>query len=159
MKALVTVIGHDKVGIIAGVCSTPGGRRHQRSGYHARPFMEGYFTMMMVVDLTAVSGALRRTARRTLKDYGEGLRPVHPHPAGGHLRRHAQAVQRAANDAESCKISSTPSRMIDQQHLDIRTITMGISLLRLRATDPEWSLPARSTTRSARHAETLVQTG
>ena len=49
--------------------------------------------------------------------------------------------------------------MIDQQHLDIRTITMGISLLELRQPGCQ-GLPARtSTTRSARKAEHLVSTG
>ena len=51
MKAIVTVVGKDQVGIIAGVCN-------RLAQYNinvldiSQTVMEGYFTMMMVVDLT-----------------------------------------------------------------------------------------------------------
>ena len=50
MKAIVTVVGKDAVGIIAGVCNT-------LANYNinvldiSQTVMQGYFTMMMVVDL------------------------------------------------------------------------------------------------------------
>ena len=51
MKAIVTVVGKDQVGIIAGVCN--------RLAEHninvldiSQTVMQGYFTMMMVVDLS-----------------------------------------------------------------------------------------------------------
>ena len=52
MKAIVTVVGKDRVGIIAGVCCA-------LAEYNvnvldiSQTVMEGYFTMMMVVDVSA----------------------------------------------------------------------------------------------------------
>jgi len=52
MKAVVTVVGKDRVGIIAAVCT-------QLSDYQvnvldiSQTVMQGYFTMMMVVDVEA----------------------------------------------------------------------------------------------------------
>ena len=50
MKAIVTVVGKDQVGIIAGVCSTLADNRINVLDI-SQTIMEGYFTMMMVVDL------------------------------------------------------------------------------------------------------------
>ncbi len=70
MKAIVTVVGKDQVGIIAGVCN-----RLAEYGINvldiSQTIMEGYFTMMMVVDLSACSEPFS-TLRDALKDYGEG---------------------------------------------------------------------------------------
>ena len=52
MKAIVTVVGKDQVGIIAGVCT-------KLADYNvnvldiSQTVMEGYFTMMMVVDVSS----------------------------------------------------------------------------------------------------------
>jgi ACT domain-containing protein len=52
MKAVVTVVGKDRVGIIAAVCT-------KLSAYQvnvldiSQTVMQGYFTMMMVVDVAA----------------------------------------------------------------------------------------------------------
>lgn len=52
MKAIVTVVGKDQVGIIAAVCT-------DLAAYDVnvldirQTVMEGYFTMMMVVDVSA----------------------------------------------------------------------------------------------------------
>lgn len=54
MKAVVTVVGKDQVGIIAGVCN-------RLAQYNvnvldiSQTVMQGYFTMMMVVDVSACS--------------------------------------------------------------------------------------------------------
>ena len=48
--------------------------------------------------------------------------------------------------------------MIDKQHLDIRTITMGISLLDCVSEDPERCC-AKIYDKICRHAENLVRTG
>ena len=51
MRAILTVIGKDQVGIIAGVCN-------RLAEYNvnvldiSQTVMQGYFTMMMVVDVT-----------------------------------------------------------------------------------------------------------
>ena len=52
MKAIVTVVGEDRVGIIAGVCTA-------LAGFHVnvldinQTVMQGFFTMMMAVDVSA----------------------------------------------------------------------------------------------------------
>jgi len=51
MKAIVTVVGKDQVGIIAGVCNTLAASCINVLDI-SQTIMEGYFTMMMVVDLT-----------------------------------------------------------------------------------------------------------
>ena len=54
MKAVVTVVGKDRVGIIASVCV-------KLAEYHvnvldiSQTVMQGYFTMMMVVDVSGCS--------------------------------------------------------------------------------------------------------
>ena len=57
MKAVVTVVGKDAVGIIANVCSA-------LASYNVnvldirQTVMQGYFTMMMVVDVSAATEPL-----------------------------------------------------------------------------------------------------
>lgn len=70
MKAIVTVVGKDQVGIIAGVCNT-------LAEYNvnvldiSQTIMEGYFTMMMVVDLAECAESFARLSE-VLHAYGEG---------------------------------------------------------------------------------------
>ena len=70
MKAIVTVVGKDQVGIIAGVCN-------RLAEYSinvldiSQTIMEGYFTMMMVVDLALCTTAFDRLSKE-MKAYGEG---------------------------------------------------------------------------------------
>ena len=49
MKAIVTVVGKDRIGIIANVCSL---LAHYQVNILdiSQPVMQGYFTMMMAVD-------------------------------------------------------------------------------------------------------------
>ena len=62
MKAIVTVVGKDQVGIIAGVCGTLA--QHGVNVLEiSQTIMEGCFTMMMVVD-GRVPGLLRAAADR-----------------------------------------------------------------------------------------------
>ena len=70
MKAIVTVVGKDQVGIIAGVCNTLADSRINVLDI-SQTIMEGYFTMMMVVDLAACETPFDQL-RTILKDYGEG---------------------------------------------------------------------------------------
>jgi ACT domain-containing protein len=70
MKAIVTVVGKDQVGIIAGVCNTLADSRINVLDI-SQTIMEGYFTMMMVVDLVACETPFDQL-RTILKDYGEG---------------------------------------------------------------------------------------
>ena len=70
MKAIVTVVGKDQVGIIAGVCNTLADNCINVLDI-SQTIMEGYFTMMMVVDLAACETPFDQL-RTILKDYGEG---------------------------------------------------------------------------------------
>ena len=62
MKAIVTVVGKDAVGIIAAVCV-------QLASYNinvldiSQTVMQGYFTMMMAVDISACSVPLAELCR------------------------------------------------------------------------------------------------
>ena len=70
MKAIVTVVGKDQVGIIAGVCNTLAAYRINVLDI-SQTIMEGYFTMMMVVDLTLCREPFDKL-RAALREYGEG---------------------------------------------------------------------------------------
>ena len=70
MKAIVTVVGKDQVGIIAGVCNTLADCRINVLDI-SQTIMEGYFTMMMVVDLTLCREPFDKL-RAALREYGEG---------------------------------------------------------------------------------------
>lgn len=62
MKAIVTVVGKDRVGIIAGVCT-------ELATYNvnvldiSQTVMQGYFTMMMAVDVSAATMPLGQLAK------------------------------------------------------------------------------------------------
>ena len=62
MKAIVTVVGKDRVGIIAAVCM-------QLADYNvnvldiSQTVMQGYFTMMMAVDVTGCAIPLAELAK------------------------------------------------------------------------------------------------
>ena len=70
MKAIVTVVGKDQVGIIAGVCNTLAASNINVLDI-SQTIMEGYFTMMMVVDLTLCREPFDKL-RAALREYGEG---------------------------------------------------------------------------------------
>ena len=69
MKAIVTVVGKDQVGIIAGVCNTLAASRINVLDI-SQTIMEGYFTMMMVVDLALCTTAFDCLSKE-MKAYGE----------------------------------------------------------------------------------------
>ena len=52
MKAIVTVIGKDRVGIIAGVCTALAGFNVNVLDI-SQTVMQGYFTMMMAAEVSA----------------------------------------------------------------------------------------------------------
>ena len=63
MKAIVTVVGKDRVGIIAAVCA-------QLASYNvnvldiSQTVMQGYFTMMMAVDVSGSTAPLAELAKQ-----------------------------------------------------------------------------------------------
>jgi ACT domain-containing protein len=62
MKAIVTVVGKDRVGIIAGVCTALADFNVNVLDIN-QTVMQGYFTMMMAVDVSASSIPLVELAR------------------------------------------------------------------------------------------------
>ena len=63
MKAIVTVVGKDRVGIIAAVC-TQLAKLQINVLDISQTVMEGYFTMMMVVDTSASTLPLAELAKQ-----------------------------------------------------------------------------------------------
>ena len=70
MKAIVTVVGKDQVGIIAGVCNTLAEENINVLDI-SQTIMQGYFTMMMVVDLSACTTSFDKLGE-ALRQFGEG---------------------------------------------------------------------------------------
>ena len=70
MKAIVTVVGKDQVGIIAGVCNMLAAENINVLDI-SQTIMQGYFTMMMVVDLSACTTSFDQLSER-LGAFGEG---------------------------------------------------------------------------------------
>ena len=71
MKAIVTVVGKDRVGIIANVCTA-------LANYNvnvldiSQTVMQGYFTMMMVVDVSASTLPLAELAQK-MEEKGKAM--------------------------------------------------------------------------------------
>ena len=71
MRAIVTVVGKDKVGIIAGVCTV-------LAEYNVnildirQTVMQGYFTMMMVTDVSGSQLPVAELAK-TLEEKGQAM--------------------------------------------------------------------------------------
>ena len=71
MKAIVTVVGKDRVGIIASVCQ-------QLASYNvnvldiSQTVMQGYFTMMMVVDVSGSTLPVAELAQK-LEEKGKEM--------------------------------------------------------------------------------------
>ncbi len=62
MKAVVTVVGEDRVGIIAEVCTLLASHRVNVLDI-SQTVMQGYFTMMMVVDVSTSEQPLAELAQ------------------------------------------------------------------------------------------------
>ena len=71
MKGIVTVIGQDRVGIIASVCVDLASFNVNVLDI-SQTVMQGYFTMMMVVDVTASNMPLAELAQH-LEEKGKQM--------------------------------------------------------------------------------------
>ena len=63
MKAIVTVVGKDRVGIIAGVCTALATFNVNVLDI-SQTVMQGYFTMMMVVDVSGATCPVAELAQK-----------------------------------------------------------------------------------------------
>ena len=76
MKAIVTVVGKDRVGIIAGVCTALAGFNVNVLDI-SQTVMQGYFTMMMATDVSASTVPMAQLASeldKIGKDMGLSIR-------------------------------------------------------------------------------------
>ena len=87
MKAIVTVLGRDRVGIIASVCALLSEYNINILDISQTILEQGYFTMVLLVDISACTVSFPEIADK-LDTYGTE-RGLAAHPAGGHLQRHA----------------------------------------------------------------------
>ena len=71
MKAIVTVVGKDAVGIIAGVCVELANHNINVLDI-SQTVMQGYFTMMMVVDVSGSKLPLAELAQK-LEEKGKEM--------------------------------------------------------------------------------------
>ena len=71
MKAVVTVVGKDRVGIIAEVCTDLAGFQVNVLDI-SQTVMQGYFTMMMVVDVSGSNIPVAELARQ-LEEKGKEM--------------------------------------------------------------------------------------
>ena len=71
MKAIVTVVGKDRVGIIAGVC-TALAKYNINVLDISQTVMQGYFTMMMATDVSGSSIPMAQLAAE-LEDIGKDM--------------------------------------------------------------------------------------
>mgnify|MGYP002509048565 CR=1 FL=1 len=71
MKAIVTVIGEDRVGIIAGVCVDLAAFNVNVLDIN-QTVMQGYFTMMMVVDVSKSTCPIAELAKK-LEEKGKEM--------------------------------------------------------------------------------------
>lgn len=70
MKAIVTVIGHDHVGIIAEVCSLLAAEKVNIEDI-SQTILQDYFTMIMMVDVDDPTDF--RALQQQLQDKGESM--------------------------------------------------------------------------------------
>ena len=86
MRAIVTVIGKDQVGIIARVCALL-----SEQGINvldiSQTILQEYFTMIMLVDASASKVPFAQLVSL------QGTGPGHPRPAGRYLQRHASDLR------------------------------------------------------------------
>jgi predicted amino acid-binding ACT domain protein len=96
MNAIVTVVGQDKVGIIAAVCALLAENNVNILDI-TQTILQGSFTMVMAVDVSKARtsvGELRGCWRPGRED-GD----LHPHPAGGDLRRRCTECESTGEQA------------------------------------------------------------
>ena len=83
MNAIVTVVGQDKVGIIAAVCALLAEHNVNILDI-SQTILQGSFTMVMAVDVGAAQG-LRGRAAGPAGAVGAEDGDLYPHPAGGDI--------------------------------------------------------------------------
>ena len=154
MKAVITVTGRDSKGIIAKVsaeCTKYGGNIVDIS----QSVLSEYFAMIMLADVSDLDGSVRRVCRPALplgEENGLHIDTMHEdifNSMHTNLKRRTHPMINTNDILETI-------RMIHDENLDIRTITMGISLLDCASERHRTAAATRSTTRSPQAPKKLV---
>ena len=134
-KCIVTVLGKDTVGIVAKVCTYLAENKINVLDI-SQTIIQGYFNMMVIVDVTELPkdftqmcdemeklgdeiGVSIRCQREDILKNAQIIREEF-------IRRHR--IERINNMINMYEVSET-NEMIEHENLDVRTITLGISLL------------------------------
>ena len=153
MNAIVTVIGKDRVGIMAGVCVA-----FEKTNVNvldiSQTILKDMFTMNMLVDVKNANVSFSELVDILNKE-GERL--------GVSIRIQREDIFDAMHRIWGAKMLNQHEiietlNMIDEQHLDIRTITMGISLRNCGHPDAKIAA-TKMYDKITKYAENLVKTG
>ena len=130
MKAIVSVFAKDSKGITAYVASLFAEKEINILDI-SQTLMQEFFAMIMLVNLADCATPLmscriffRRRARSVCLTYTSSVR-IYLRPCTGSDAAEADIWSYIVNSSEILQTIE----MINQQHLDVRTVTMGISLL------------------------------
>ena len=124
-KCIITVVGKDSVGIIAKVCTYLAETNINILNI-SQAIVDGYFNMMAVADVENSKKELDIVAVE-LRDIGLQI-GVNIHCQREEIfEKNAQSVRRIAM-INFYEVVET-NQMIEEENLDVRTITLGISLM------------------------------
>ena len=161
MNAVITVLGKDNVGILAKVaseCAEVGVNITEVT----QSVLQGMFAMIMFVDISGCTVPFSQLVDAlTAKGEEMGVKVHVMHEDIFNAMRKIQALKRIKG-REKIMIHShdilETINMIDHENLDVRTITMGISLL--DCIDDDINKACRKVyDKICRYAENLVKTG
>ena len=129
-KTIITVVGKDTVGIIARVC-TYLAENNVNVLDITQTIVQGFFNMMMVVDANNSTKEFEDLARRAWSSLAEPLAWTSAASTKTSSTKCTESENRPAKGtADMINIfeANETNKMITQENLDVRTITMGISL-------------------------------
>ncbi|MFR2619128.1 MAG: ACT domain-containing protein [Clostridia bacterium] len=130
-KTIITVVGKDTVGIIAKVCTYLANNRVNVMDI-SQTIVQGFFNMMMIVDLSGTEKPFADISKE-LAQIGEEIGVDIKCQREEIFEKNAQNLRRDTM-INIWEVNET-NKMIEHENLDVRTITLGISLLDCIDTD------------------------
>ena len=124
-KGIITVVGEDQVGIIAKVCTYLAENKLNILDI-SQTIIQGYFNMMMIIELQNSSkdfGLICDELENLGKEIGVNIKLQHEN-----IFNKMHRIKRRRRMINLFEVTET-NKMIEQENLDVRTITIGISLL------------------------------
>lgn len=134
-KTIITVVGKDTVGIIAAVCSYLADNKVNILDI-SQTIVQEYFNMMMIVDCNNASKPVHELSDDLEKigdEIGVVIKMQHEDIFNS---MHRNLVNGRKNMINKFEVIET-NKMIDDYNLDVRTITLGISLMDCISNDLE----------------------